>query len=201
MSRTTIVQEVKKRMEEMINAKAQDMATIQEQMEEARRRVSLAKQATEDATSRLDLESYEKAVKDLRKAETKIDMCKGRIEQLRKQEYITEVESDQVIDSLLQYESDLGAGFESFLAEMLEKISRKLDEYQTAVADTEETINAWTSQIHANYRAASGTMFHDGSGYTNRSPSPIPVHSAPFRGCAASVMIEAFLRNQAAKFI
>lgn len=193
MAKQTKLQETKERMQQMQEKKAGELNAIYERKAEAQTQKEAAELALKDATERMDLEAYEEAKQALRKAQAAIDMYGGRYDQISKQEYISEAESDKVIDSLLAYEDELAAGFKAAVAEPLKKLDELQKAYVDAVEDVEQTIRAWTSNIHANYRN-NGTTYADG---TNRSPQPVPVRRLPYTGCSEAHQLKDYLDKAA----
>lgn len=189
MAKQTVVEEVKARMQEMQQKKAGELETVRQRQQEAQTQKEAAELALREATDSMDLEAYEEAKTAKRKAQTAIDMYSGKYNQISKQEYISEVESDKVIDSLLAYEDELAAGFKAAVAEPLKKLDELQKAYADAVEDVEQTIRAWTSNIHANYRN-NGTTYADG---TNRSPQPVPVRRLPYTGCSEARQLKEYL--------
>ena len=111
MPKKNKAQEVQKRIKEMMDKKQGELAQINDKKTEAQTRKEAAELAIQKATEIMDLEAFEEAKQEKHKAQTAIDMYSGRYKQLAAQEYISEAESDRVIDELLPYEQDLGADF------------------------------------------------------------------------------------------
>ena len=189
MAKQTVVEEVKARMQEMQQKKAGELETVRQRQQEAQTQKEAAELAIREATDSMDLEAYEEAKTAKRKAQTAIDMYSSKYNQIKQQEYISEVESDKVIDSLLAYEDELAAGFKAAVAEPLKKLDELQKAYADAVEDVEQTIRAWTGNIHANYRN-NGTTYADG---TNRSPQPVPVRKIPYTGCSEAHQLKEYL--------
>ena len=192
MAKKTIVQEIKERMREMQDTKKADLESIQQKKAEAQERREMADLSLKDATEHMDLDSYEAAKQAKRKAQTAIDMYNERYKQISQQEYISEKESDKVIESLLAYEEELTENFKEAIAEPLKKLGQMRYEYKTAIAETEATINEWVTNIHANYRSRGTTYSETG---TDRSQVPVPVHRTPFVECAESAQLGNYLER------
>ena len=192
MAKQTVLQEVKARMQEMQDKKASELQAIHDRKTEAQTQKEAAELALKEATERMDLEAYEEAKDARRKAQTAIDMYGGRYSQISKQEYISEEESDKVLDSLEAYEVELAAGLKEAMAEPLKQLAKMLQDYKDEVADVERTMKAWESGIHANYRSK-GTVYRETG--TNRSPAPIPFHRMPYEGCSEAVQLSEYLKK------
>ncbi len=198
MAKQTVLQEVKARMQEMQDKKAGELQAIHEKKTEAQTQKEAAELALKEATERMDLDAYEEAKQARRKAQTAIDMYGGRYNQIKQQEYISEEESDKVIDGLLEYEKQLAEDFRAAVAEPLKALATILQDYQNEVSDTERTITAWGANIHANYNTRGRSIYTDAEGrQTTRSATPTPVHSMPYTGCNEAHQLKEYLDKAA----
>lgn len=199
MARQNVLQEVKNRMKEMKDSKAAQLETIRRKQEEARTEIEAAGLAMKQATEEMDVDRYEEAKNKKRKAHTALDMYNGRYNQIKQQEYISEGESDSVIDSLLEYEKKLAEDFKKSAAAPLKQLAILHEEYTAAVKDTEDTLTAWQRDIHANYNTR-GAMLRidplDGK-HTTRSETPCPVHRLPYTGCGEAAVMGEYLKKAA----
>lgn len=197
MGKKTVLQEVKDRMQEMQDTKGAELQAIFEKKEAAETQKKEAEAALKDATERMDLDAYEDAKQAKRKAQTAIDMYSGRYNQIKQQEYISEEESDKVIDSLLSYENEIAANFKQAIAEPLRALDNLLQTYRAEVEDTEATIKAWGTFIHANYNTRGKTLRTDPlTGIqTDRSDRPVPVHTMPYTGCSEAEQLKTYLEK------
>lgn len=191
MAKANVVTEVKKRIEDMKNKKAEELKAVRELKTKAETDREAADISLKAATAAMDLDAYESAREAKHKAQVAIDMYNNKYKQLEAQEYISEEESDKVIASLLAYEDTLTAEFKEELAGIIETATDLLTRYRTSIADTEETIRSWTTNIHANYRSMH-TTYADG---TNRSPQPVPVRTLSYFGCGEAAGLETFLKG------
>lgn len=199
MAKTTVLQEVKNRMKEMQDSKAAQLETIRQKQTEARSQIEAAALAMKQATEEMNVDSYEEAKNRKRKAQTALDMYNGRYEQIKQQEYISEAESDSVVDSLLEYEKTLAEDFKAAAAVHLKKLAELLKDYKAAVKDTEDTLTSWQRDIHANYNTRGGSTYYDEftGQHTHRSPQPVPVHRFAYTGCAEAERMGDYLKKEA----
>lgn len=199
MAKQTTLQEVKTRMQEMKAAKAAELDEIQQKKLDAQTAKEAAELAIKDATERMDLDDFEKAKQARRRAQSAIDMYAGRYKQIAAQEYISEEDSDKVIDSLLAYEDTLTADFKEALAGHLKTLEGLLEGYRGAIADTENIMTLWQQDIHANYNTRGAGSYTDPlTGMTTtRSPRPVPVHRMPFTGCSEAGRLGEYLQKEA----
>jgi vacuolar-type H+-ATPase subunit E/Vma4 len=162
----------------MIETKRTEMELAQQKEQEARAEITEATEAIKTATAEMNLEAYEAATARRNKAKTAANMYAAKAEQIRQQEYVTEEESDRVIDQLLEHENKLYKAFLDAISDPLARIRRCCKAYSDGIDETEKLIRKWTQEIHANYRSA-GTTYANG---TNRADTPQPVHAVAFTG-------------------
>ena len=196
MPKKNKVQEVQQRIKEMTEKKQAELEAIAEKKGEAQTRKELAEARLKAATEQMDLEAYEEAKEDIRKAKTAIDMYAGRYKQISQQEYISEEESDKVIDSLLDYEKELDEQFVVDIKEPLERLLEIVRNYKAAIKDTEMTIRSWETNIHANYTSRGLMQRYDEAGQlTDRYKDPHYVHQPFYDGCKEAHQLENYLKN------
>lgn len=183
--------ETERKIDEMLKQKNSDLDHIAQMQEDARRRKAAAEEAERAATENMDLEAYEAAKEEKRKARLALDMYGEKFKQLKDRELTTEEESDAVIDSLLSYEADLARDFEEKASEHIEALAKISAAYFDEVTQTEKTLKRWQIEIHRNYRSQTAT-YADGS---HRSPHPVPVRSTPYNGCEQALTVARFLDN------
>ena len=199
MKKHNVLEEVKTRMNEMKNIKAVQLETIRRKQDEARAKIEEAAAEMKQATEELNVDGYEEAKNRKQKARVALEMYSGRYDQIKQQEYISEKDSDEVIDSLHQYEAELAEEFKAAAADPLRKLAEILKEYRAAVADTENTLSAWQRDIHANYNTRGAMTRTDPftGQRTDRSEEPTPVHRFPFTGCDEAERMDAYLKKEA----
>lgn len=178
-----------KTIESLEKKKAAELAAIADKINENNKALAEAKKAKQNATESTDLTAYQDAKKKEAEANAAIEMYVARYTQLERREFVTTKESDETIDALLQYETDIAAEYIEAIAGPIAEIKKAHADYIGAVKAAEDAISAWTHRIHANYRA-SGTTYADG---TNISKTPVPVRNAPYFGCEESRMVEGFI--------
>lgn len=187
---TNVALEVQDRMKELTDQRVADLKKIHTKKEEAEEQKKKAEEDLADATARMDLDAYEKAKAAVHSAQTAIDMYAARYEQIRKLEMISEEESDQVIDSVKEYEARLEKDFMKAIAEPLKQLHQIVDEYKDTVAEAEQTLHMWEQYVHANYRSP-GTIY--AATGTDRSPVPVPIRRLPYTGCKEANSLNDFL--------
>ncbi len=193
----TFLQEIKARMAEMIEKKTAELAEVRTKKEEAQAAIEAADADIKAAAAEMNLANYEQAVEARKRAGTMLEMYNAKYDQLRTAEYISEADSDRVINRLLSYERILEKDFNAALAVKLSDLSELLAGYMAEVKDTENTIERWTSEIHANYSTRGGTWFVDevSGERTDRSIKPVPVHP-PYSGCGAAHRLAGYLEKE-----
>ena len=183
--------EIKSRINQLIEEKAASLAEIQVEIDKAVERETAAAADMKAATESTNVEAYQTAKAAKLAASNALEMYHARFQQLTEREFLTEAESDEVIDELLEYEDKLQEDFLKSLEAPLKKLNSLYEEYTARVKETEETISRWTNEIHANFRNFYA-MYADGS---NRAKTPQRVHNIPVTGCPASEITGKYLRS------
>ena len=198
----TVLDEVRELMRQLQEDKAAQLETIRQKQEETRSRIEAAGLAMRQATEEMDAEAYDKAKTEREKANDALAMYTGRFEQITAQEYISEADSDNAIESLLAYEDQLAEDFKAAAAGHLAALAELLNTYREAVTATEWTLTEWQRDIHANYNTRGGTAYYDAitGQHTYRSSNPVPVHAAPYAGCSEAVQLGEYLQKAAPMF-
>lgn len=196
MTEQNILETVQTRMQQIREEqKAADIARGMQH--DARIHLQEANEKAKQAAASMSVKEYEKAQEEKKKAETAFAMYSDKLEQIRNQEYISEEDSDKIIDSLLTYEEELANDFRSELKMLLQDLNTMLCDYKNRVQNVERTITEWTTDIHANYntRGRTYTTDPDTGITTDRSKTPVPVHAMPYTGCDEAAQLDKYLRQ------
>lgn len=191
------LEKVKDQMQKLTDAKAAELQAIQEKQEAQRAAITEAEKVMQQASEKLEDKLFAAAKAEKEKAETVLDMLNRREVQLVGKTFISEEESDKIIDSLLEYEGELETEFKRSAEVHLEALRELREEYLESVEDTERTITTWTQTIHKNYDTrGSVTRYDPVTGkMTTRSDTPVPVHPLGFHGCYAAELVGDFLQR------
>ena len=184
---------IKQRINSLLTKRADELATIKEKEAQKKEALAAAEKALHDATERTDIEAYNSAKKAAAEAMTALEMYSARYQQLYAEEFMSEEESDRVIDGLLDYEEFLASEYMKKISVPLKNLQELHNRYRADILETEETINAWTSQIHKNFRRIA-------SGYKNeRSDEAVPVRYVRYIGIPLSYSVEKLLNQNDVK--
>ena len=195
MSKTEYLKTVKDKIKEIEAMKAKDQATVKTELVKARELIDAAENEIQIAVAKMNADAYQDAQDKKRKAETLYKMHSDRNDQITNKLYISESESDGIIEGLLDYEEQLAADFRVAAKDLIGKLSELCDSYSAAVSDTENTIHKWESDIHPYYKSPwSSRLLPDGT-RTDRMEEPCPVHRIPYRGCSEFLTIDEFIRQ------
>lgn len=175
--------EVKDRINEMLEKRNEDLKIIEEKEAEARAELHSINEKLKKAADNFDADTYKTASTEKREVDLTLEMLRDKRNIIQSQAYITEKESDAVIDSLLKYEDDLAAEFEKSIAEPMQKLTEIYKKYGAEILETESTITLWTNKIHAYYKTTAG----------QRSEKPQLVHRLPYTGYARAERLRSFL--------
>ena len=195
----TTLQEVKQQIKEIMKKKHDDFAKAQEMFDAAKSALEKASEAKEKATAEMDLETFHTATADAEKAQAELEMYEGKLKQLEQQKYITEAESDAVIDSLLDYEKKIMTDFETAVASVYEDLDKLLTNYKHEIKEIEATLHYWEKHIHANYLLYGNRRIDKETGRRlgrKDRPQPIRPFIAKNMGGATAKRLEALLRAE-----
>lgn len=188
---------VKKRISEMKAARAAELEKIEAKRKESQELIKAAEKDMQKAAELTDGETFNAAYKAKEKAITALEMYTLRRDQIARAEYISEEESDSVIDSLLEYEKTLDNEFLTAAAAQIRELSKLYEYYADQISETEKTLREWQQDIHANYRTRGVTTWKDPETgeRTDRSNKPVLIRIHPYKGCKESAKIREFLEN------
>ena len=190
-----VIKETREKIDQLVKARGDSIIEAAVRVEEARADVVKAEKAMEAAMMNMDAPAYEKARTQREKAESRLEMYLKRQEQLDTLEYISEAESDAVIDSLLAYEKELEAAFSEKIAGPIAELREIYEEHSAKVKEAEDLIREWTASVHLNYRLP-GVKYADGS---RRSPAPVPVRLSPYFGGREAQLLAGYLEKEEEK--
>lgn len=185
----SIIADIKTKIRDLQKKKYEELETIAVKRQEANAEAEAAAEAVKNAAANMNIDAYEKAKAREAKARTAAEMYAAKYEQIRKQEFFSDQESEKVIADLLAHEEQLTEEFKKAIAEHNVQLSKLYTQYRGNILDTESIIDQWVSEIHKNYISDRATYGSRG----NRSPEPVPVHSVPFYGCPESDYLAQYL--------
>lgn len=193
----TTLEKVKAKMQELMDKKEKELQDIRQMQAETNAAIAVAEKQMQSAAEKLDNDGFVQAKRERQAAADKLEMLNRREAQLVTREFLTEGESDAVIDSLLEYEGELEAEFKKAVEVHLEGLRGLREKYLEAVEDTEKTISTWTNEIHRNYDTRGSVHFTDAETgrQTTRSATPVAVHPLGFHGCHAAELVGDFLQR------
>lgn len=193
----TVIQEIKEEIRRLQEIRENDLITITTKQTEAAADLEQATAIMIEAAEQLDSEKYEAGKRQERAAKTALEMLNTRYEQLSKREYISESDSDAIIDKILAYETDREAVFIKDITAPIKKLTAIYNAYMDDVNDAEETLRTWQADIHKNYRTRGRTMFLNAETgeRTDRSSEPIAVRIMPYTGGNAAASLGKYLND------
>ena len=180
MAKETTLKEMQQLITDLQANRAAELEKIQEKKEEAQAQKEAAEAAIKEATKQMDLEAYEEARKAASKAQTAIEMYASRYKQIQEQEYISENESDSLIDGLLEYEKKRTLDFEGALAKHMKELDLLLDGYLNEQQAIKNTLTVWQEQIKKNYRTMGMTIYVDRETGQKSDKSKTPIDILKF---------------------
>ena len=184
-----MAKEILDRIDTMLADRTAEVEAIKAKLAENETELNKLREEQHSAMERTDAAAYRKAKDAIADAEAAVEMYGKRLDQIWTKEFLTEEDSDAVINGLLAFEDDLAAEYEKAIKAPIERLQKLHDDYIETVNQTEEAFRRWTSEIHS-YHHVRGTTYSDG---TDRSDTPVPVHRTPYKGCAVSARVGKFL--------
>lgn len=197
MSKKNIMQEVQAKIDAIQEKKRQEVFEVELKMVALNTENEKLLDEKIKAMSNMNMDAYKEIEHKIDENRLALKMYSEKLEQVKKQEYITEQESDAVIDSLLDYEKILEKDFVADIKAPIIELRKILNDYFGAVRETEQTIRTWETQIHANYSTRGATFWTDKETgkTTDRSNKPVLVHSIPYDGCGTAISLNEYLNK------
>ena len=186
-----IVTKVNSRIDQILADRANELNAIDTKIREANEAAANATKAMDKAADSLSLVDYDAAKRDLESAKTALQMLTTRKERVTKRKAMSEHDSDEQIDQLLEYEKELAEQYKADLAVKLTEIRKLQNTYRDSVERVEAVISRWTADVHPNYRSECARYANG----TNRAETPQPVHIRPYSGCEESDTVAIFLKS------
>lgn len=194
MAKKTVLEDIRDLMADLVKARTAQLEEVQRGIEETRQKLEEVDAAIASATVSADLQAYEKGTAAKSKLETALSMYTARLELIRDGEYISEAESDAVIDRLLAYEEQITDRFRADIAGTIESLKNIYSAYAAEFFDIEATLSAWQRDVHANYNSRGRTIYYDANGKaTYRCDEPQPVHLYNYTFCDEAKRLRDYL--------
>ena len=187
------VEKIYKKIDALVSKKDEELAKVNEKLAELRADEIAAKSAMDAAMNDLDEAAYNSAEFKLKASQSRRAMYEGKLDQIAKQEYVSEEESEATIDALLDYEKVLQANFEKAIMPHLTALEELLAAYYADVDKTENTLRKWTNTIRKTYYNRSGSVREVNGESTNRFDTPQPVRVLPYTGCKSAGALRSLL--------
>lgn len=185
MAKQTALEDVKELMADLVEARTAQLEEVQRGIEETRQKLKEVDAAIASATVSTDLQAYEKGTAAKSKLETALSMYTTRLELIRDGEYISEAESDAVVDRLLAYEEQITDRFRADIAGPIETLKNIYNAYAAEFFDIEATLSTWQREIHATITAGAGRFIMTRTALRPTGPKS---HSLYIYGIIHSVM-------------
>lgn len=189
------IKEVEARIAELNTKKQTDMNKAIAARQAAEIAAKEAEAAMTDATDKLELERFAEAKKKKEEAETARAMYEGKCQQLEQQAFVSDEDSEAVVNGILAYEEQLAGEYMAAIKKPLEELQTVQKDYMEKVTEAERVLRRWTTEIHANYISGMRIQNKETGEWSNRSETPVPVRMTPYLGCTASRVVWDFLTS------
>lgn len=191
----TTLQKVQQKIADLVKQKTATLDAIEQNKSEALAQISKAGQDLSAATEAMDLNAYEDAKAEQRRARMRLEMYDRRLDMVNKRDYVKEAESNDVLDSLMAYGDQIAEKFRSDVAGPLKKLQDILTAYLSECADINSTMLTWQQQIHPNYRNPNSSRIDPKTGeWTHRMKDP---QQMTLTACKDAADLEAYLKTAA----
>lgn len=183
------VAKVRAQIDKYISDNEREIGEIDQHIASARTDKEKAEAALKAAIETTNQDDFTRAKAQIAAADNAIEMFTARREQLANKEFLSESESDAVIDSLLEYKDARDKEFIDAIAAQIATLDSLVSGYNGAYKEMVGVIRDWEHRIHANYRNPIVTY---PAGVTpKREPVPVTI---PVR-CAAAYITEEYLNR------
>ena len=190
---STTVEAVRQKITELVQAKADTLAEIEKNKNAALAQIAQSGKDIRSATEAMDITAFEAAKAEQHRAKMALEMYDGRFAQISKRQYVTEQESDEVLDSLAAYGDQIADKFKSDVVGPLKKLQDILSAYLAERKAIDDTMLTWQNQIFPNYRAPGSSRLDPKTGeWTNRMERPRQMTLDP---CKDADDLQAYLKT------
>lgn len=169
-----IIDDVRERIKALELKKADTTDAAKKELEKAEKELEKAESMKAAAVKEMDAAGYKKADSKIADLTIEKRMYADRLQQLLNQELISEAESDNVIDSLIEYQDAAEKEFEAAAGPVIDSLIELYSDCADKITAAEDLINEWTYKIHANHRAQIGAY---PKGKEPRRAYSVPVHT------------------------
>ncbi len=173
---------------------AEESQKIIEKEREINDQLRINDEEKKESARLMDIKRYEVAEERERKLKTEKAMYHAKYEQSKNWERVTESESDEVINSLLEYEKQVNDAFKQEFFKLMKETIKLNRAYQQEIRTVENTFIDWTSNIHPNFRHQLHLYEMDPGLASAKVDYPVPVHRTNFIGCLESVRFDEFIK-------
>ena len=187
------VSEIKDRAHSIIDKTLGELEEIEDIIKQYHRDIAHYEYEQDEAIKKSDTKKYQKAESEIEKLKIDLNMYRKRRDLLKNEKGISETESDQVIDLLLELQNKNANNMVESVKPLLSQILEIVKEYYSDMLDIENTIIFWTSNVHANYNSR-GAVVKNGS---TRLDYIYPVRATPYQGCKEFQVLDKTLKELA----
>lgn len=183
--------EVTKQVKSILEDKTNKLKVINDKINDISIELSEKKKALSDAMDNMNENEFKKVSGKITELENMLMMYQTKKEQLQSNEFISEHESDAVIDKLLALQEENAQDYAREIEPYLRTVLEISQRYWKDVLDIESLITLWSNQVHENYNSR-GKVVVNGS---TRLPYTTPVRTTPYMGCKEFNIIDDTLKK------
>lgn len=179
------VAKVRAQIDKYISDNEREIGEIDQHIASARTDKEKAEAALKAAIETTNQDDFARAKAQIAAADNAIEMFTARREQLANKEFLSESESDAVIDSLLEYKDARDKEFIDAIDAQIATLDSLVSGYNSAYKEMVSVIRDWEHRIHCNYR--NPIVTYPAGVAPQRKPVPV---SIPNKCTAANITAE-----------
>lgn len=185
------IEEIRQKADVILEDKAIELKEINAKINNISQELSEMHKDLSKAINDTNEAEFKKISKKITELDNTLLMYHTKREQLQRNEFISESESDAVIDRLLSLQDENADCYSEELKPHLEAVLEISKKYWDDMIAIESLITHWSAHIHANYNTR-GKVIKNGS---TRMDYPVPVRTVAYMGCKEFKLIEDVLRQ------
>lgn len=149
----TKIDEIIKKIDALTQNKNALIKSLEERSEEAKKAIEAAEVRQTIAMTKIDTDGYAQAAQDKAAAESALELFTRKIEELNKNDLVSDEEHEQTIRYLTSYEDSLDADFIKEAKELMKGLLAVYNKYTGYFRLAEGTRERWLKEIHPDYEA------------------------------------------------
>lgn len=184
----TIIETTNARIDDLIATRDAEIASAEKALDDAKAAVAEAQARADAAISATDVDAYDAACEDVKKAERAVAVYAARMDQMRGNRIITAAEDATVVASIRAHQKDLRDAATAEIIALLSRVEEIGKQYYADQDAANELIWRWHSKVcpQQNPRSAGLTVY----------PSDLHAQDTDLRVAIQQIVTQYFYREQ-----